>query len=186
MTYAIDHQHDSAAPAHTPPTARSAKETRLCTAFDAQLVTLLPVLRTYARALCANSALADDLVQEASVSAMTHAHSFVPGTNMRAWLFTILRNEFYSLLRKRRREVEDIEGKYTDSLSVNAKQDDVVDLSDTMVALGKISERHRHVLLLVGREGLSYEEAALRGKCAVGTIKSRAHRARVELTHMLS
>lgn len=154
--------------------------------FDASLIALLPTLRGFARGLCGNVATADDLVQGACASAMTHSASFVHGTSMRAWLFTILRNQYYSQLRKRRREVEDADGSYAGGLATLPNQDHVVDLSDMMQALGRLKRSHRDVLKLVGEDGLSYEAAALSSGCAVGTIKSRTHRARRQLAALLA
>jgi RNA polymerase sigma-70 factor (ECF subfamily) len=154
--------------------------------FDRELVTHIPKLRSFALSLCASRALADDLVQETCESALAHAKSFIPSSNMRAWLFTILRNKFYTHMRKRRREVEDADGKYADSLTVMPVQDHAVDLHDMQVALRKLPRQQREALLLVGQGGFTYEESALRGRCAVGTIKSRTHRARLQLADALS
>jgi RNA polymerase sigma-70 factor (ECF subfamily) len=156
------------------------------TGFDAELVKLQPNMRAFARSLCGNHATADDLVQGTILSALANSTSYLPGSNMRAWLFTILRNTYFSQLRKRRREVEDANGKYTEALATEPTQDDIVDLHDTMRAVSRLSRGHRQVLMMVGRDGLTYDEAALDSGCAVGTIKSRTHRARGRLADLLS
>lgn len=186
MTYAHSHTSEPARLARPPPCTHTKVGARRTAGFDGALIALLPSLRAFARSLCGNAAQAEDLVQGACENAMAHATSFARGTNMRAWLFTILRNQFYSQLRKRRREVEDAEGNYADCLSTPPAQNHVVDLSDVMIALASLRDGHREVLLLVGQEGLSYEEAAQRSRCAVGTIKSRTHRARHRLAELLA
>ena len=186
MTYAHSHTFEPARLARPPPHPRSAARARRAAGFDGDLVALLPSLRAFAHSLCGNAAEAEDLVQGACENAMAHADSFACGTNMRAWLFTILRNQFYSQMRKRRREVEDAEGKYAGGLTAPPGQDHSLDLSDVMNALARLRDGHREVLLLVGQEGLTYEEAAQRSHCAVGTIKSRVHRARSRLAELLA
>jgi RNA polymerase sigma-70 factor (ECF subfamily) len=143
-------------------------------------------LKAYALSLCRNSAMADDLVQAASTGAMAGAPSFQVGSCMRAWLFTILRNQYFSTLRKRRREVEDADGKSAEQLSVRPSQNDAVDLDDTMRAMRKLPTIHGDLLMLLGPGGLTYDEAAQESGCAIGTIKSRAHRARGSLAAMLT
>jgi RNA polymerase sigma-70 factor, ECF subfamily len=155
-----------------------ADRSRRALAFDEELVALLPSLRAYALSLCRNGAMADDLVQGASAGAMANASSFEVGSSMRAWMFTILRNQYFSTLRKRRREVEDADGKSAEQLSVRPSQNDAVDLDDAMRALRNLPTIHGDLLMLLGPGGLTYDEAAQKSGCAVGTIKSRAHRAR--------
>ncbi len=152
----------------------------------AQLLEAIPRLRAFAMSLCGRPAEADDLVQETLVKAWSHMDSFEPGTNMTAWLFTILRNEFYSGLRKRRREVEDADGAMAALLTSLPAQEDHISFQDFRAALFRLSDDYREALLLIGASGLSYEEAAQVCGCAVGTIKSRVHRAREKLTEMLS
>lgn len=155
------------------------------TAFKAELIDLLPSLRAFARSLAHNPAQADDLVQDTLVKALANVERFEPGTNLRAWLFTILRNHYYSQLRKAKREVEDAEGRMAARLSVRPEQDGSVDLEDFKVAFQQLQPDHREVLTLVGASGCSYEEAAEICGCAVGTIKSRVNRARRKLTEIL-
>jgi RNA polymerase sigma-70 factor, ECF subfamily len=145
----------------------------------------VPILRAFAFSLCGNFERADDLVQETLLKAWQHLNKFEEGTNLRAWLFTILRNTYFSDLRKRRREVEDVEGKKTASLSVAPAQQGHVDMQDLHKALKLLPADQREALVLVGAAGMSYEEAAVVAQCAVGTVKSRVNRARIKLTEML-
>ena len=115
-----------------------------------------------------------------------HIDSFQPGTNLNAWLFTILRNLFHSEYRKRRREVEDADGVYAARLSTQPEQGARLDLEDFKTALARLPPDQREVLLLVGASGFSYEEAAEICQCAVGTIKSRVNRARTRLAQLLA
>ena len=108
------------------------------------------------------------------------------GTNINAWLFTILRNLFHSEYRKQRREVEDADGSYAARLKTHPEQQAHLDFDDFRAALAKLSADHREALLLVGAEGLSYEEAAAVCGVAVGTIKSRVNRARARLAELLN
>ncbi|HTZ70490.1 MAG TPA: sigma-70 family RNA polymerase sigma factor [Acetobacteraceae bacterium] len=152
----------------------------------AELLAALPRLRAFAMSLCGHSDQADDLVQEALVKAWAHLASFEPGTNMAAWLYTILRNEFYTRFRKRRYEVADPEGQLAARLATAPAQESHIQFQDFRVALYKLAPEQREALMLVGASGLSYEEAAEICKCAVGTMKSRVNRARNKLATMLS
>lgn len=154
-------------------------------AFKSELIELLPSLRAFARSLAHNPAQADDLVQDTLVKALANVERFEPGTNLRAWLFTILRNHYYSQLRKSKREIEDADGKFAARLAARPEQDGSVDLEDFKVAFAQLAPDHREVLTLVGASGCSYEEAAHICGCAVGTIKSRVNRARKRLTELL-
>ena len=153
--------------------------------FKAELIQLLPSLRAFARSLTHNISQADDLVQDTLVKALANVDRFEPGTNLRAWLFTIQRNHYYSQLRKAKREVEDAEGRYAARIAVRAEQDGSVDLEDFKAAFAQLAPDHREVLTLVGASGCSYEEAAQICGCAVGTIKSRVNRARRKLADLL-
>jgi RNA polymerase sigma-70 factor (ECF subfamily) len=128
---------------------------------------------------------ADDLVQETLMRAIANIDRFQPGTNMQAWLFTILRNLFHSEYRKRRREVEDADGKYAAALSVQPDQLPHLDFEDLQKALARLPHDQREALLLVGASGFSYEQAAEICGCAVGTIKSRVNRARNRLAELM-
>jgi RNA polymerase sigma-70 factor (ECF subfamily) len=142
-------------------------------------------MRAFAMSLTRNSATADDLVQDSLVKAWSNMDKFQTGTNLRAWLFTILRNTFYSLHRKRRREVEDPDGVMAGQLSEKPHHDGRLAFSDFKLAFAQLTDEQREVLVLVGAEGFSYEEAAEMCGCAVGTIKSRTNRARKRLAQLM-
>jgi len=152
---------------------------------DAMLAAV-PRLRGFAVSLCGNVDRADDLVQETLVRALSNIDSFRPGTNLTAWLFTILRNHFRSEYRKRRREVEDVDGRHTDGLRSQPEQMSHVELGELRVALTKLPPDQREAVVLVGASGFSYEEAAEICECAVGTIKSRVNRARTRLAELMA
>lgn len=149
------------------------------------LVASIPNLRAFAISLCRDVQRADDLVQDTLVKAWHRHHTFTPGTNLKAWLFTILRNTYFSECRKHRREVHGIDGAWVGQLAVHAEQQGNLDMSDFMAALGRLSADQREALTLVGAEGLTYEEAARIAGTEVGTIKSRVSRARTRLAEML-
>jgi RNA polymerase sigma-70 factor (ECF subfamily) len=136
----------------------------------------VPSLRAFAISLSGNGDRADDLVQETLLRAIANIDSFQPGSNLPAWLFTILRNLFRSDYRKRRREVEDAEGNYAKTLKTQPSQG---------AHLDKLPQDQREALILVGASGFSYEDAAAICGCAVGTIKSRVNRARSKLSALL-
>ncbi|MDU8911973.1 RNA polymerase sigma factor [Aestuariicoccus sp. MJ-SS9] len=150
-----------------------------------EIVEHLPALRAFALSLTRNGALADDMVQDALVKAWTKIHLFEPGTNMRAWLFTILRNTYYSNRRKAGREVADVDGIHTEAVSEKPAHDGRLALADFKVAFDQLSDQQREALILVGASGFSYEEAAGMCDCAVGTIKSRINRARARLAELM-
>ncbi|HWK33394.1 MAG TPA: sigma-70 family RNA polymerase sigma factor [Hyphomicrobium sp.] len=150
------------------------------------LVAAIPNMRAFAISLCGSRDRADDLVQEALVKAWNHLDSFEQGTNLKAWLFTILRNAYFSELRKTKREVADSEGQLAAKLSVPPEQQGHLDLLDLNRALAKLPPDQREALILVGAEGFSYEDAANISGCAVGTVKSRVNRARSRLNELMS
>ncbi len=150
-----------------------------------ELTTHLAAMRAFAISLTRNVSTADDLVQESIVKAWTNIDKYKPGTNMRAWLFTILRNTFYSERRKRKREVEDPDGAFSASLVERPGHDARLAFGEFVKAFDTLSPEHREVLVLVGAEGFSYEEAAETMGVAVGTVKSRANRARARLAELL-
>jgi len=158
---------------------------KLDPAIRDQVLATVPSLRAFAISLCGNIDRADDLVQETLLRALAHIDSFQPGTNMPAWLFTILRNLFRSEYRKRRREVEDADGRYAESLKSHPEQTGRVEFSEFRAALAKLPSDQREALILVGASGFSYEDAANICGCAVGTIKSRVNRARSKLSALL-
>lgn len=151
---------------------------------DAMLKTT-PNLRAFAISLTNNVDRADDLVQETLMRAIANIERFQAGTNMQAWLFTILRNLFHSEYRKRRREVEDADGKYASTLAIQPSQGAHLDFQDLQSALTRLPHDQREALLLIGASGFSYEQAADICGCAVGTIKSRVNRARTRLAELL-
>jgi len=154
--------------------------------FHDDLLSTIPSLRAFAISLSGKRDRADDLVQETLTKAWKHQDSFTPGTNLKAWLYAILRNEFYSQMRKKGREVEDVDGNFSSQLAVHAEQPGFLDLADMRIALTKLPADQREALLLVGASGLSYEETAEICGVAVGTIKSRVNRARRKLSELLN
>lgn len=145
----------------------------------------VPSLRAFAISLCGQVDRADDLVQDTLLRALSNIERFERGTNLHAWLFTILRNLFHSEYRKRRREVEDPDGAYAGRLRVQPDQTVHLDFEDLRGALASLPHDQREALLLVGASGFSYDEAAAICECAVGTIKSRVNRARTRLAALL-
>ena len=150
-----------------------------------QFMALAPNLRAFARSLSGNAHEADDLVQETMIKAWTNRERFAEGSNLKAWLFTILRNTHVSLRRKRKHEVADHDGTLAEQLSVRPGQIGHMDLLDFKKAFAMLPEEQREALILVGAEGFAYEEAALMCGCAVGTIKSRVNRARGKLAELM-
>jgi RNA polymerase sigma-70 factor (ECF subfamily) len=127
-------------------------------------------MRAFAMSLTGNVDQADDLVQEAMVRGLAHINQFQPGTNIQAWLFTILRNQFHTGFRKRRREVEDPDGGIAARLAVPPEQDVHLDMEDLKAALAQLPIDQREALLLVGAQGFSYEEAAAICGARIGTM----------------
>ena len=150
-----------------------------------QLIEHLGPMRAFALNLTRNAALADDMVQDAVVKAWTHMDTFEEGTNMRAWLFTILRNTYYSHHRKARREVADVDGAYAKKLAQKPDHDGRLQLMDFEDAFTQLTDEQREALTLVGAEGFSYEDAADMCGVAVGTIKSRVNRGRARLAELM-
>ena len=159
---------------------------RIKSSVSDAMLAAVPELRAYALALCGQADRADDLVQEALLHAIAHIESFTPGTNMTAWLFTILRNHFCNEFRKRRREVADSEGYFVGTMTSQPEQERHVQLAEFRAALAQLPDDQREALTLVGGAGLSYEEAAAICRCPVGTVKSRANRGRARLAELLA
>jgi RNA polymerase sigma-70 factor, ECF subfamily len=153
---------------------------------QAAMLRAVPALRKFAMALSRSADRADDLVQETLLRAITHIDTFRPGSNLDAWLMTILRNHFFSECRERKRTVEDVDGEHAETLATLPEQVGWCIAKDLQEALQKLSPSHRQALILIGESGLSYEEAAVICNCEVGTVKSRVHRARIELASLLS
>lgn len=154
--------------------------------FKRELLSMLPSLRAFAFSLSGRHDKADDLVQDTIMKAWAKQESFEMGTNIKAWLFTILRNEFYSQMRKRGREIQDSEGLFTERMAVHPSQFGHMDLADFKRALGVLPDDQREAIILIGASGFSYEEAAEICECAIGTMKSRVSRARNRLQELLS
>lgn len=152
----------------------------------ADLIAAIPSLRAFAVSICGNSDRADDLVQETLVKAWGSLGSFAEGTNLTAWLFTILRNIYYSEYRKRRREAPDPDGAIAARLVAPDSQHAHMDFLDFRDALQKLPLDQREALILVAASGMSYEEAAEICGCAPGTMKSRVNRARNRLAEIMS
>jgi RNA polymerase sigma-70 factor (ECF subfamily) len=146
----------------------------------------VPDLRAFAISLLGDVDCADDFVQETLVRAMADIDLLEADTNMRIWLFTILRNLIRTKGRRRRREAEDIHRRYANGLKSPLKQYNLVDIEEFRAALGKLPAHQREALLLIGASGFSYQHAAEICDCAVGTVKSRAYRARSHLAKLLS
>jgi RNA polymerase sigma-70 factor, ECF subfamily len=153
--------------------------------FMKELVALIPFLRAFARTLCGDRDRADDLCQETLAKAWQSRASFQAGTNFKAWLFMILRNNFYSERRRawRQRPWNDT---MAEQLHVTPEsQNAALNLQDVNRALGRLRDEQREALILVGAGGFSCEEAAKICGCAVGTIKSRVNRARTAIIEYL-
>lgn len=150
-----------------------------------ELVDHLPAMRAFAISLTRNASTADDMVQDTLVKAWTNIDKFEQGSNMRAWLFTILRNTYYSSRRKSKREVADVDGILTENLAEKPAHDGHMQMAEFRQALAQLKDEQREALLLVGASGFSYEEAAELCGVAVGTIKSRTNRARARLAEIL-
>jgi RNA polymerase sigma-70 factor, ECF subfamily len=150
-----------------------------------RLAGAIPKLRAFAISLARDVSRADDLVQDTILKAWSNMDKFDPATNLDAWLFTILRNTFYSSLRKTRREVQDTDGIHAAQLSVKPDHDGRLAFQEFQRAFDQLTPEHREVLILVGASGFSCEEAAGMMGVAIGTVKSRASRARKRLSELL-
>ena len=156
------------------------------TAFKAELASLIPHLRAFGRSLCGNPDLADDLVQETMLKAWKARRQYQSGTSMKSWCFVILRNSFLSQMRRNKFHGEYDELVAERVLVHNDEQTDYLHLGDLQRALLQLPIQQREALILIGAGGLSYEEAAKIGDCAVGTMKSRVSRARDALEKLIN
>lgn len=154
--------------------------------FELLLPEQAAILRRRALKLTGNEHRADDLVQTTLLKAWSNRDSFQAGTNLRAWLFTILRNTFFSELRKVRREVEDADGAMANTLYEEPRQDHALALKELIAAIARLPYAQRRPLVMTGVYGFSQLEAADACGCAVGTIKSRVSRGRAALNLILA
>ena len=141
----------------------------------------IPRLRRYARALTRDVSRADDLVQSCLTRAVAKQHLWQPGTDLRAWLFTILHNQYVNDVRRSVREADSIELSEAPQLTVQSNAIASLELRDLEIALGKLQPEQREVILLVGLEGMAYEEVAAVLEIPVGTVRSRLSRGRDQL-----
>jgi RNA polymerase sigma-70 factor, ECF subfamily len=151
------------------------------TAFETGLIALIPHLRAFGRSLCGNTGEGDDLAQEALAKAWASQASFQPGTNLKAWTFMILRNQFYSNKRRDWR-LTSLDPEVAErSLVASGNPTDRLELDELRRAMGMLPVEQREALILIGAAGVSYEEAAEITGVAIGTVKSRVSRARDRL-----
>ncbi len=153
--------------------------------FKTELVALIPQLRAFARSLTGNPTAADDLAQDAMVKAWDARASFELGTNMKAWTFMILRNQFYSEKRRSWRQTQLDQEAAERTLVATDDPASPVALDELRMGLAMLPAEQREALVLVGAGGFAYEEAAVICGCAVGTVKSRVSRARRALAEIL-
>ncbi|MBB4008646.1 sigma-70 family RNA polymerase sigma factor [Allorhizobium taibaishanense] len=146
-----------------------------------EIVSLIPALRAFAHSFCKTPEDVDDLVQETLTRALANVDKFDPGTKLKSWLFTIMRNTFCTRFRKRQREVVGIEPGFLDTLSVGPTQEWTTRAVEVREALSRLPTHQREIIILVVMLGESYETAAEVSGCAVGTVKSRLNRARQRL-----
>lgn len=164
------------------PAVQSVEDDRI---FRDQLVALIPSLRSFARGLCGGRDMADDMAQDAMVRGWAARASFTPGTNFRAWMFMILRNQFYTTIRKNSR-MTSWDPEVAERVLVEAPaQQHAIHMADVAKAMLKLPPEQREVLMLIGANGVSYEEAAEIIGCAIGTVKSRLARGRKALTLLI-
>lgn len=168
----------AASPPPKPPSADDA-------AFKRELVVLIPHLRAFARSLTGDPTAADDLAQDAMMKAWDARASYQMGTNMKAWTFMILRNQFYSDKRRSWRQIQlDQEAAERTLVAVDNPEAPLA-LDELRLAMAMLPDEQREALILVGAGGFAYEEAADICGCAVGTVKSRVSRARKALQGIL-
>ncbi len=154
-------------------------------AFGNDVVENVPHLQRFARRLAGNRSFADDLVQETVLRALTHSDQFRPGTNLLAWLMTILRNTYFNEKRRERR-LGTFDAKVASTLQTgHGEQEWNLRMRDVECRFASLPAVQREALVLVGANGLSYDHAAQIAGCAVGTMKSRVSRARLQLQGLL-
>lgn len=150
-----------------------------------ELLPCVPALRSFARSLTRNRDQADDLVQDTIARAIVASHRFQPGTNLKAWMFTILRNLYLSEMRKSHRFVQWDPNNNLHEKAVPPSQERGLEFSEFRQALSQIDKIRSKALILVGVDGVSYENAAKILNCPIGTVKSRVSRARQIFRHIL-
>ncbi|MCJ7994313.1 sigma-70 family RNA polymerase sigma factor [Rhizobium cremeum] len=150
-----------------------------------EVVELIPALRAFARTFCSKAEDADDLVQETLTKALGNLDKFEPGTRLKSWLFTIMRNSFFTNIRRRGRENVGLPDDIAEYLTVEASQEWSVEVEDVRRALWRLPEHHREMLILIVMLGERYEDAAAICGCPMGTVKSRLNRARRQLLREL-
>lgn len=148
---------------------------------DTSIVELIPALRAFARTFYRNPTDADDLVQDTLVRALNAFDSFEPGTRLKSWLFTIMRNTFYTKIKVYSREAPGAADCVATKPTMQATQEWSVRGREVAEALARLPDHQREVITLIAVLGVSYEDAAVICDCAVGTIKSRLNRARLSL-----
>ena len=176
---------NAALPRSTDPLRAAASASQVTAEFRADLLAMTQNLRAFALSLVGDLDRADDLVQDTILRALQKSDRFEHGTNLQAWLFTLMRNQFYSEYRKRKREVEDADGVFAAKLTTLPEQPGRVEFAELRSALMRLPDEQREAVLLIGAEGFSYEEAAVICGTKVGTIKSRVNRARNRLAELL-
>ncbi len=154
-------------------------------AFKRDLVAMIPFLRSFARGLCGTREMADDMAQDTLMRAWVARESFTPGTHFRAWLYRILRNNYYSNYHKNARIVAWDPEVAERLLVVEPAQEWGRHLEDVMSGLAKLPPEQREALMMVTASGMSYEETADVMGCAIGTVKSRVSRGRAALLLMI-
>ena len=152
--------------------------------FKEDMLRELPRLRAYAAGLMGSISEADDLVQDALVRIWRFRDGFSPGTNLSAWMFQILRNEFFTQRRKPQLAMENIEANPARAVTSSPNQEWQLRYRELLEALPRLPAPNRHALLLVVAGGLSYEEAARSCGCDIGVLRGRVHRARAQLAEL--
>ena len=148
---------------------------------ESAIVELIPALRAFARTFYRDATDADDLVQETLMKGIANIDKFQPGTRMKSWLFTIMRNTFYTRIKTYNREAPGLTDCASARLTTDATQEWSVRGKEVRAAINRLPDHHREVLVLIGVLGVSYEEASRICGCAIGTIKSRLNRARLSV-----
>ncbi len=157
----------------------------MSTSIDDDILACLPHLRAFARSLTGNRDRADDLVQDAVLRALSAASQFTPGTNFKAWIFTILRNLYFNEFRRNRALMRPLEAADLETHATAPAQQAGLEFDDFRRAFNTLPAEQREALVLVGADGFRYEEAAAICGCPIGTIKSRVARARGEIEKLL-